>query len=58
MIFEYMTNNNLDIAEFCLKCKITLNKFSDILKNDPNIDLIVLAKIKHCLQVKLIDMLE
>lgn len=53
-----MTNNNLDIAEFCLKCKITLNKFSDILKNDPNIDLIVLAKIKHCLQVKLIDMLE
>ena len=58
LIFSYMTKNNLDITEFCEKCNISIKDFSDLMKNDPDIDSFVLPKVLKCLNISLIELLE
>ena len=53
-----MTKNNLDITEFCEKCNISIKDFSDLMKNDPDIDSFVLLKVLKCLNLSLIELLE
>ena len=58
LIFDYMEENDLDIMTFCNKCKITIGEFSDLMLNNPNIDIITLAKVINLTNIKLVDLLE
>ena len=58
LIFDYMKENDLDIMSFCNKCKLTIREFSDLMLNNPNIDIITLAKVSNYLKIKPVNLLE
>lgn len=58
LIFSFMIEHNIDISEFCKRCCITITEFSKVMKNDPYIKPIILAKIVKISNIKLIDLLE
>lgn len=58
LIFSYMIKQNIDITEFCERCYITIKDFSDLMKNDPYIDPIIIGKVCNCCNCKFIDILK
>ena len=58
LIFQFLIDKKLDIETFCNICNISIKEFSDVMKNDPYIDTIILAKMAKVLNIKLIDLLK
>ena len=57
LIFSYMTEKNIDIEEFCKLCNITLKEFSDLMKNDADIDTVIFCKVIYALNITIYDLL-
>ena len=57
LIFSYMIEKNINIEEFCELCNITLKEFSELMKNDPDIDPIIFRKIIYALDITIYDLL-
>ena len=53
-----MKQNNLDVLEFCNHCAISIKEFYNIMKSNPDINPVILAKICEQYNWKLLDILE
>ena len=51
IIFGFMKEKNLDIPNFCKKCKISYAEFGDLLREYKYIDSAVFYKISEFIQV-------